>query len=91
MLGSGAQLGGGTEGALRVVLMRDRAPEDGQDGVAAQLVHDAVEAHDRAAVHQEQGQERERPAARDASVPATRELDLDRSEDSELALHLVRA
>ena len=41
MLGSGAHLGGGTKGALRVVLMRDRDPEDGQDSVTAQLSHDA--------------------------------------------------
>ena len=56
--------------------------------VPPQLIHDAVEADDRAAVHEEQCQERERPAARDTSVPATREFNLDRPEDPELALHL---
>ena len=40
--------------------------------VSPQLVCDAFEADDRAAVHEKQCQERERPATRDASVPATR-------------------
>ena len=44
--------------------------------VSPQLVHDAIEADDSAAMHEQQCQEREHPAARDASVPATRKFDL---------------
>lgn len=41
MLGSGAYLGGGTQRPLRLVLMRNRDPENGQDSVTTQLSHDA--------------------------------------------------
>jgi hypothetical protein len=53
-----------------------------------QLVDDAVEVDDRAAVHQQQGEERERPSAWDARGAASH-VDLDRPEDPELALHLA--
>ena len=39
MLGSGAQLGGGAEGPLRVILVRYGQSEDSEDGVTAQLGH----------------------------------------------------
>ena len=47
----GDELGGRTQRALRVVLVRDRRAEGGQDGVTAQLGDDAAVARaDRAAV-----------------------------------------
>ena len=39
MLGSGAQLAGGPEGPLRVVLVGHGHPEDSQHGIAAELGH----------------------------------------------------
>ena len=41
-LAAGAQLGGGAEGTLRVVLVRHRDAEDGQDAVPAKLGHRAA-------------------------------------------------
>jgi hypothetical protein len=55
-----------------------------------QLVDHAVEMDDRAAVQEQQRQERKRPAAWDARGPAS-DVDLDRSQDPELGLHLRRA
>ena len=45
---------------------------------------------DGAAVHEQQGEERERAAARHTGAPAVRQVDLDRAEDPELRVHLER-
>ena len=60
------------------VLRRLRLPE---------LVEHAVEGHGVAAVHDQQREQRQRAAARDAGSPAAVEVDLDRTEDPELRVH----
>ena len=55
-------------------------------GAAPQLVDGAVDVHDRAAVHEQQREQRERPAPRHAPASIPR-LDRDRPEDPELGAH----
>ena len=52
-----------------------------------QLVDDPPERDDRATVDEQQGEQRERPPARDAGGPAVAQPDLDRPEDPDLADH----
>ena len=53
-----------------------------------QLVHHAVEVDDFAAMHEQQREQRQRATAGDRSGPAAFQLDLDRTEDPELRVHL---
>ena len=53
-----------------------------------QLVDHAVEVDDGPAVHEQEGEESEGAPARDASGPAGFQVDLDRTEDPELRVHL---
>ena len=53
-----------------------------------QLVRHAVEVDDFAAMHEQQREQRQRATAGDRSGPAAVQLDLDRTEDPELRVHL---
>ena len=55
-----------------------------------QLVDDAIELDDGPAVHEQEGEEAEGAPAWDASGPAGFQVDLDRTEDPELRVHLRR-
>ena len=53
-----------------------------------QLVHHAVEVDDLAAMHEQQREQRQRATAGHRSRPAGFQVDLDRTEDPELRVHL---
>ena len=75
---------------------RAQPGRDDLDGVARvlraralpQLVHHAVEVDDFAAMHEQQREQRQRATAGDRSGPAGFQVDLDRTEDPELRVHL---